>query len=309
MIASLKNVSKSIKGKKIVEDISLELEEGKIHAVLGPNGAGKTTTIRLLTGILEASSGEVEVFGKTAGLPGFDAVRQDTGVQNDGNLYENLTVRKNLYIWGSFYKLPLDIIEKRTKELLLFFDLEDRIDATVGSLSKGMKQKVLIIRALIHNPKLLILDEPTSGLDPETSEMIINHLKQLAQQKNITVLMCTHQLHGLEDITDKLILMKEGRFILSGAAKELIKEEWPYLEFEIMVNLNKGIEELFKMNQQVIDYTVDSKGISVRVINRESIPIVLADLVDNNYKVYSVVEKKKTIRDLYFRKIGVHVHD
>lgn len=241
MIASLKNVSKTINEKKIVDDISLELEEGKIHAVLGPNGAGKTTTIRLLTGILEATSGEVNVFGTLAGSPGFDAVRQDIGVQNDGNLYENLTVRKNLYIWGNFYKLPLDVVEQRTIELLLFFDLADWIDTKVGSLSKGMKQKVLIIRALIHNPKLLILDEPTSGLDPEASEIIINHLKQLAQQKNITVLMCTHQLHGLEDITDKLILMKEGRFILSGAANALIKEEWPYLEFEITVGASKEI--------------------------------------------------------------------
>lgn len=309
MIASLKNVSKNINGKQLVEDISLELQEGKIHAVLGPNGAGKTTTIRLLTGILEASSGEVEVFGKIVGSPGFDAVRQEIGVQNDGNLYENLTVRKNLYIWGSFYKLPLDLVEQRTKELLLFFDLAERIDAKVGSLSKGMKQKVLIIRALIHNPKLLILDEPTSGLDPEASEMIINHLKQLADKKNITILMCTHQLYGLEDITDKLILMKKGRFILSGVAKELIKEEWPYLEFEITVDASQEIEEIIKMAKSVIDYRIDSEVVSVKVLDRESIPILVADLVDHHYKVYSIIEKKKTIRELYFRKMGVDAHD
>lgn len=309
MIARLKNVSKTINGKTIVQNISLELEEGKIHTVLGPNGAGKTTTIRLLTGILEATSGEVEVLDRQAGTPGFDRVRQYVGVQNDGNLYENLTVRKNLYIWGNFYNLPLDVLEKRTEEFLLFFDLADRVDTKVGALSKGMKQKVLITRALIHNPKLLILDEPTSGLDPVASEMIINHLKQLAQQKKITVLMCTHQLHGLEALTDKLIIMRDGRFILSGATGVLIKDEWPYLEFEIKINTDKHIEEIIQMNKEIIGYNIGSDAVTLKVRSRESIPQVVADLVGQNYKVYSIVEKKKTIRDLYFRKIGVHAHD
>lgn len=304
MIASLKNVSKMINGKKIVEEISLELEEGKIHAILGPNGAGKTTTIRLLTGIVEASSGKVEVFGRTAGSPDFDAVRQDIGVQNDGNLYENLTVRENLYIWASFYKLTKDLIEQRTEELLLFFDLADRVDAAVGSLSKGMKQKVLIIRALIHNPKLLILDEPTSGLDPEASEMIINHLQQLAQEKRITILMCTHQLHGLEAIADKLILMKNGRFILSGEANELIQAEWPYLVYEITVDKKNGIEAIIQQNKEIKDYVINQHTVQVKVKDQESIPVIVADFVKQDFKVYSIVEKKKTIKDLYFRKIG-----
>ncbi|EII2010547.1 ABC transporter ATP-binding protein, partial [Staphylococcus pseudintermedius] len=184
MIAKVTNVQKSLNDREIIKNVSFSLEKGSINAILGPNGVGKTTTVRLLTGLLIPTKGTVEVFGTLTTDKDFDRVREFIGVQNDGNLYESLTVYENLRLWAIFYNIPSIQIPERIDKLLHHFDLHERKYSKVGTLSKGLKQKVSIIRAMLHNPKLLILDEPTSGLDPSAAEELIRYIQKIVYEKN-----------------------------------------------------------------------------------------------------------------------------
>lgn len=236
MIAKVEHLSKSFGDVEVIKDISFELETGKIHAILGPNGSGKTTTIKLMTGLLKPDKGVVTLFDQSLDQPHFNEVRQAMAVQNDGALYENLTVAQNLKFWAQLYGLDTTDFNQNSIYLLKVFDIEAHMQAKAGALSKGMKQKVLLIRAMMTNPKLLILDEPTSGLDPIASERFIELLKQMAKKQGTTILMCTHQLQGLEKIADNIFIMKKGTFIAQGTVSQLIQTEWPGHEFHLKVS-------------------------------------------------------------------------
>ncbi|PTH37725.1 ABC transporter ATP-binding protein [Staphylococcus capitis] len=304
MIGKIQNLEKKIDDKNIIKGISFTLEEGSINAVLGPNGVGKTTTIRLLTGLLQPTKGVIQLFGVDTQKEYFDRVRKDVGVQNDGNLYENLTVYENLKIWANFYNVNSDKREKRIQELLKYFNLDSRKHSKVGALSKGMKQKVSIIRSLIHNPKLLILDEPTSGLDPSTSADLIKYLQKIVEEENVTIFMCTHQLQGLEELADNIFIMYDGQFIVAGESNFLLKQEWPGHEFAITTNnYDKSIESLTINNYEIINKYSNSQKIIIRLNQYEDISKVINILIEHNIGIYTVTEIEHTIKELYFRKI------
>ncbi|MBI5974820.1 ABC transporter ATP-binding protein [Staphylococcus canis] len=301
MIARLSNVKKEIKGRHIIDDITFELEAGSIHVILGPNGVGKTTTIRLMTGLLKPDSGDIEVLQHNSKHHDFDRVRKHIGVQNDGNLYENLTVLDNLNLWAEFYEVPKDKRDRNIKELLTLFDLDDRKDSQVGTLSKGMKQKVSIIRALIHEPQLLILDEPTSGLDPSTSELLITHIQKIVREKGTTVFMCTHHLHGLEEIADHIYIMSKGNFIADGAPNALLREAWPYHEFDIETSdIQKTVDALKDT------YTLDAneKSIRIRLDQYRDISQVIRYVLNQNIEVYTAIPVQHSIKEYYLKKLG-----
>nr|WP_263313393.1 ABC transporter ATP-binding protein [Mammaliicoccus sp. Marseille-Q6498] len=301
MIAKLSNVKKKIKDRNIIDNITFELEEGSINVILGPNGVGKTTTIRLMTGLLKPDSGEIEVLQNSINNNEFDRIRKYIGVQNDGNLYENLTIIDNLNIWAEFYDIPVNKKDKNINELLRLFDIDNRKNSQVGTLSKGMKQKVSIIRALIHEPKLLILDEPTSGLDPSTSEVLIAHIQKIVKEKGTTVFMCTHHLHGLEEIANKIYIMYKGNFIASGDPKSLLEEEWPYHEFDIVTNdLNKTIEYL----KDSYELYLNEQSIRIQLKNYNDVSKIIRLLLNKQIEVYTVIPVKHSIKELYLKKLG-----
>ena len=154
MIVKFDRVSKTLDGSLVTDNISFELPEGKMMALLGPNGAGKTTSIRLLLGLYKADSGTVKVFGQEVDAGNSAEIRKNIGVQCDGNVYENLTVYDNLKLWGEIYGMSGETLENRITEMLEFFKLEEKRDVLAAKLSKGMKQKVNLARAIIHTPRL-----------------------------------------------------------------------------------------------------------------------------------------------------------
>lgn len=145
MIVEVRNISKSIGSKEILHDVSFELERGRTFALLGPNGAGKTTIVRLITGLLKPTRGQIKLFGTDVNEKNSALFRKKIGVQNDGNLYENLTVYQNLDIWGQLYELEDNVRKKKIQDILLFFGLENRMNSKVGQLSKGMRQKFRLL--------------------------------------------------------------------------------------------------------------------------------------------------------------------
>ena len=201
--------------------LDLEVTQGSIFGFLGPNGAGKTTTIRLLLGLLEATSGSAEILGfdvRTAA----DRIRAQTGalLEHPG-VYERLTAARNLEYYGRIYRLPRVERRARAAELLERFDLTAARDRRAGTFSRGMKQKLAIARAMLHRPKLLFLDEPTAGLDPAFAASLREQLLDLARREEVTVFLTTHNLDEAERVCDVIGVIRAGRLQAFGPPAEL----------------------------------------------------------------------------------------
>nr|WP_010889643.1 ABC transporter ATP-binding protein [Pediococcus pentosaceus]AAD25906.1 ABC transporter subunit PenL [Pediococcus pentosaceus]AAD39629.1 putative ABC transporter ATP-binding subunit [Pediococcus pentosaceus] len=303
LILTLSKVNKSISQKKVINDVSFSLEKGKILALLGPNGAGKTTIIRLITSLIEQDSGVISVFN---GDINPSNIRQNISVQNDGNLYENLTIFENLKIWGGFYEIPEDHLEVKISELTSRFEISERLNSKVGELSKGMKQKVLIIRALLTNPKLLILDEPTSGLDPYMIDLLTKILTEYVKRHETTIIMATHQLLGLESIADDVLILNKGEVVVHGKTTQLISDCWPTVELDVLSdkeNFENNLDYL-TANFNVIHSSFDINITRIMLETKDNHSRVIADIA-NDIPVNGITIVNHTVKELYFKTLGV----
>ena len=220
-------LTKQFGNREAVSELSFRASTGRAFGLLGPNGSGKTTAVRLLTGLLTPTRGSVTLFGERLSRSNADSLRGRIGVQTDTSLYEALNVRDNLRTWGQLYGLNSCQAGRRTDEVLEVLGLTGHVDSLVGELSKGMRQKLSVGRAVLHEPEFLFLDEPTAGLDPEASVDLIDYLKEMIRTLSITVIICTHQLQGLESLCDDVGIIKNGRLIATGEIQQLLHQRWP----------------------------------------------------------------------------------
>jgi ABC-2 type transport system ATP-binding protein len=206
---------------RAVDDISMRVPAGTIFGFLGPNGAGKTTTLRLLLGLLDLSAGSARVLGYDVAFQA-SSIREHTGVllEHDG-LYGRLSVYDNLDFFGQVYHLPRGSRKERIRQLLEHLGLWERRDADVTKLSKGMKQKVAVARALLHRPSLVFLDEPSAGLDPVAAVALRQDIQNLARQEGTTVFLTTHNLAEAEKICDLVGVIRKGQLLALAAPSEL----------------------------------------------------------------------------------------
>ena len=219
---SLRGLRKRYDTAEVVAGLDLELAPGTCHGLLGPNGAGKTTTLRLALGLIAADAGEIEVLGQR--LPAqAQAARQQVGVvpQMD-SLDPDFTVRENLRVYGRYFGMATREIEVRIPDLLAFAGLTGKADASIQSLSGGMKRRLTLARALVNDPQLVFLDEPTTGLDPQARHLIWQGLRKLTQQGK-TLLLTTHFMEEAERLCDRITILDRGRAIAEGAPRELIR--------------------------------------------------------------------------------------
>jgi ABC-2 type transport system ATP-binding protein len=306
-VLTAENLTKRFGTREAVSDLTLHVAAGRAFGLLGPNGAGKTTTVRMLTGLLAPDGGSVTLFGETLTRANADALRARIGVQTDTNLYETLSVRENLRAWGELYGLPASTVTRRTAEVLEVLDLSDRIDSLVGELSKGMRQKLSVGRAVLHEPELLFLDEPTAGLDPEAAVDLIDYLKQMIRALHTTVIICTHQLHGLESLCDDVGILKNGRLAVAGDVQQLLRQRWPRHEHEITFDGDP------RLAGQTVASTLgtpfgpedapDDGRLSLALDDADAIASVVAALVRAGIRIRAVVPKQPTLHDLYFAAI------
>jgi ABC-2 type transport system ATP-binding protein len=230
-------------GEKIaVSDVSFQVNGGEIYGFLGPNGAGKTTTLKMITGLLHPSAG-------VSKIGGYDVVKQPlqakalTGyVPDEPNLYAKLTGRELLRFVGDLYGLEKGQAERRGEELLRLFGLVEAADQTIDSYSHGMKQKMSLGAALVHDPKVLVLDEPTVGLDPKSARMIKDILRQMAD-RGAAVMLSTHILEIAQNMCDRIGIINQGKLIASGTMDELrqLGQGETSLE-DIFLSLTGGVE-------------------------------------------------------------------
>ncbi|MHB1454941.1 MAG: ABC transporter ATP-binding protein [Saccharofermentanales bacterium] len=220
----ISNVSKSYNGKvKAVDNISLEIRNGEIFGFLGPNGAGKTTTIKLITGILSADEGTIKVSGYDIASAPLEAKQNFGYVPDDPNIFPRLKGFEYLKFMGDVYNVPADIRAQRIRSMSARFGLENALGDRIQSFSHGMRQKLLIIGALLHNPDVWILDEPMTGLDPKSAFQLKEMMREHADNGK-SVFFSTHVLDVAEKICDRISIVDKGRILFTGTVEEMRSE-------------------------------------------------------------------------------------
>ena len=205
------------------DNLNLEVKAGEIYGFLGPNGAGKTTTIRMLAGLLEPSGGRAVICGYDINREAPQAKALIAYVPDQPKLYGKLTAREFLAFIAALYRMPAELSRQRAEELLEMFGLQDRADELLEGFSHGMKQKVMLAAALIHQPRVLLLDEPTVGLDPRSARLLKDVLQEMARQ-GAAVFLSTHILEIAERMCHRVGILKEGRLIAQGSPNELRRQ-------------------------------------------------------------------------------------
>lgn len=231
----IKNISKEYKkNKKVINNINLEIKDGEIFGFLGPNGAGKTTTIKMITGILEIDKGDILIDGKSIKKEPIEAKKQIGLVPDNPDVFLKLKGIEYLNFMADIYEVSTQDRVKRIKELSEKFEINNVLNNKIESYSHGMRQKLIIIGVLLHNPKNWILDEPMTGLDPKSSFELKNMMREHANQKN-TVFFSTHILDVAERLCDRIGIIDKGKLLFVGTYEDLKKE----------LKENKSLEELF----------------------------------------------------------------
>ncbi|HEW91460.1 MAG TPA: ABC transporter ATP-binding protein [Thermotogaceae bacterium] len=222
-IIEIENLTKKYNEFKALDGLSLSIREKIVFGLLGPNGAGKTTIIKILSTLLLPTSGEVRIMGYDI-YKDAKKIRQSIGlVPENPFLYDKLTVFENLKLFADYYHIPAKDSEARIKRLLHKVDMWKWRDELIKNLSKGMKQRINIIRALINDPKILFLDEPTNGLDPQTNRTIREFLKKLVCDGK-TIVVTTHMMYEVEKLCDEVAIIDKGHLVISGKPEDLKKK-------------------------------------------------------------------------------------
>lgn len=288
----LKNLSKTYpNGKKAVSCIDFSLKQGEIFGFLGPNGAGKTTTVKLLTGMLTPSEGECRVLGlNPAETP--EKVHDLSGVVTEhAQMYNNMTGKQNLVFYGSVFGITKAEAEKRAGSLLEQLDLEEAGDQKLSTYSTGMRQRLSLARALIHRPRILFLDEPTSGLDPESAQNVNQLIRKLAEDKKITIFLCTHQLRYAQEICTRYGLMDQGKLLAAGTLGELRQR----------IDSGTILEICAAHMPEGLGFQKAGEMLYENRIHRDSeIPVLVRQIVTGGGDIYSVKVRKPSLEDIYF---------
>jgi lipooligosaccharide transport system ATP-binding protein len=221
-VLSARGLTKKYGGTEVVRNLDLDVKRGECFGLLGPNGAGKTTTLRLLLGLTDPDAGSIELAGIPV-PPRAREARMKVGVvpQMD-NLDPDFSVRENLIAYGRYFGMPKAAIAARVPELLDFAGLASKADAQISQLSGGMKRRLTLARALVHDPDILFLDEPTTGLDPQARHLIWQGLRRLINAGK-TIVLTTHFMDEAERLADRLVILDHGAIVAEGAPRALIE--------------------------------------------------------------------------------------
>jgi ABC-2 type transport system ATP-binding protein len=290
------NVNKQINSTSILHNVSFSIKEGSITGLLGPNGAGKTTIIRLLNGVIDANEGRITVLGFNPASHG-DEIRRNSGIVTESAaLYHDMSAWDNLVFFSKIYG---KYDENRIKYLLDQFDMLEVKDRLVGTFSTGMKKRVSLAKALLHHPKILFLDEPTNGLDPDGINSVNYYLSRVNKEENVTILICSHVLHQLENICNSYLFLKNGRLVDSGTKNEL---EEKYLDsISLLVETGLSVD-----GRKFMGYAVERKGVQMLEFNlpsKNEIAPLLRKILEESW-IHSSQITNRSLESLYFKIAG-----
>lgn len=288
-ILECNNLNKYFGRKHVLKDVSFTIAEGDILAFIGPNGSGKTTTIKLILGLQAISSGSVKINGYDIEKDFVKAINRVGSIVENPDIYMYLTGYQNLKLVASYYK---DITEEKINEIIKMVGLENRINDKVNKYSLGMRQRLGIARALLHNPNLLILDEPTNGLDPEGIKDLRILLKKLAA-KGMGVLISSHNLAELESFCNKVCVIDNGEVVESSNVKDFKKTDDKYL---FVVNDTSKIK-----NADIYDKTKTTFCYNGK---KEKIAKLIKELIQSDVEIYEVRQVELSLEEAFLKKTG-----
>jgi ABC-2 type transport system ATP-binding protein len=298
----VEGVSKKFAGQTVLENMNFHVNKGEIVGLLGPNGSGKTTTVRLLNGVILPDSGTLRVGGHDP-VQGGDAIRRMSGILTEGaGLYHEMSGRENLKFFAELYGVKKS--KGRIDELLERFDLARHGDKRVGTYSTGMKKRLGLAKALLHEPELLFLDEPTNGLDPEGTVMVMDFIKELNRTQGTTILLCSHVLHQIEDVCHRYVFMEQGRVIEQMTLPEM---ERAYLT-EIRLRVETGLQVAGDTYGGYPVRRVDAGQIEFALPDKDAISELLGRILQESY-VHAAEITNRDLEALYFEVRRRHHHE
>lgn len=301
-IIQVKNLTKDFGDIKAVNDLSFTVESGQVYGFLGQNGAGKSTTIRMLLTLIKPTSGEIEIFGLNLKNHRKEILRQVGAIIERPDLYKYLTALENLRIFAAMSGVKVS--EKKLMDQLEMVGLAARAHSKVKTYSQGMKQRLGIATALVHDPKLIILDEPTNGLDPQGIADIRNLILQLSKEMNKTLLISSHLLSEMELIADSMIIIDKGKKVVEGKVNDLFDPAETIVELKTM-NDEAAYEKLHQSGLQKLVQGRRNDCILLK-LHRNEIPSTLRELVQMDVDILSF-HSKHSLED-YFLSLTGHPH-
>ena len=291
----IKNISKQIKKRYILKDVSLDIQEGEIFGLLGPNGAGKTTLVKVIMGLMKSTSGEVFIAGKDIQKDFCEAITNIRGLIEQPAIYPHLSGYNNLKIFADMDKVS----KKRIEEVIEIIGLPNDIHRKAKEYSLGMKQRLGIGIALLSKPKVLILDEPTNGLDPEGVQELREYLKKIAREENVTVIVSSHILAEMNLLCDRFAIIKKGEL------KKVVKKN----EYGMQDDASQffiEVDDALKAYRLLQDnYKVEMRDSGVLIYTtKEEIAKINADLVHAERKVFGISMVENPLEKFYFEIIN-----
>jgi len=312
----MNSVSRLFGNHRAIDNLSFRLASGEIVGLLGHNGAGKTTTVRMLAGLLKPDAGQIEVMGINPQVDGV-AVRRQLGVSTETPAVDDrLTGQQGLELFGAMHGVDADELPRRVHDLLEKFGLLDAAHRKVGGYSKGMRQRLALARAILHDPKLLLLDEPTSGLDPVAAREVLEQL-QAWRGEGRSIVLCTHDLRHAQSVCDRVIVLEHGRLVAEGSPRELAASLGGRVRVHVQVPQADAETARMVLTRQAGWQDVKEPGpapalgdvrITGHVEQQAAISDAIAALVGVSVKVHAVEQDAPTLEDVYFALHGDSGH-
>lgn len=298
------HLTKKFNGFTAVEDLSLDVREGEVFGFLGPNGAGKTTTVRMLTSLIGPTSGQAVVNGFIVGKQDSE-IRRSVGLLTETpGMYENLSALYNLQIYGHLYEVK--DINGQVEKYLRMLGLWERRFEEVGAFSKGMRQKLAIARALLHEPRLLFLDEPTAGLDPEAARLVRDFIAELRKQGN-TIFLCTHNLDEADRLCDRVAVFKTRLLVQDAPARLRAQLFGRKVVFHLRLTGETrlaGLVDQARLQPFVQEAElIDNKLLVTLADPEENNPILVRRLVEAGAEIQFVGELRHSLEEVYLHLV------
>ncbi|MPQ43784.1 ABC transporter ATP-binding protein [Clostridium tarantellae] len=309
-LVEIKGLVKSYGSNKAVNNINLNIPEGSIYGLLGPNGAGKSTTINMICGLITPNKGEIKIFGKKFTKKSKDIKHNIGIVPQDIAIYEDLTAYENVAFFGGIYGLNGRLLKQRANKALEFVGLLDRKNEYPGRFSGGMKRRLNIACALVHQPKLIIMDEPTVGIDPQSRNHILESIKKL-NEKGCTIIYTSHYMEEVEEICTNVAIVDKGHIIAEGEKYKLISEHTDINLIMITV------EDAQKINLTVLKEIIEAENIELEKDTLQitcksseiSLNKVIEYFIKNDVKVRNIENKSSDLETIFLKLTGKKLRD
>lgn len=300
-IISLSHVTKRIGRTTIIDDLTFDVPQGEIFGFLGPNGAGKTTTIRMIVGLMSITKGEILIKGKNIKTEFEQAIRHVGAIVESPEMYKYLTGYQNLVHYA---RMVPGVTKERIDEVVSLVKLENRIHDKVKKYSLGMRQRLGVAQALLHQPSLLILDEPTNGLDPAGIRELRDYLRHLTRTEGISVVVSSHLLSEMELMCDRVAILQRGKLVEVMPIQEFTRKNDQTQTYLIQAQPPEQAMLTIRQMDGVQDVKLIQDGLVEVTTERECIPDILAGLMKNHIRIYGVQVVSQSLEERFLEITG-----